>query len=416
MSPAVRDRNDRAIRRIDMESAMFKRQCSVNVICTDRTKCAIRIDVPRNTLIHNLSVQVRESSSSRSSTSTNDENNSHSVINKWRFVSNREKSYERNLFHLGSEHVHLVGRPDKLSNKNLDQFTPVRSHRSPLMDSTNTPPPPSSSQPRIFRRGGDENMSTPVPRNRRRVPDRSIRLKQSHKSVTFEVRGLSPNTLYEFRVISEALHRGDVTELAVLRVNTFKESDRLVSLMSVLARQEDGILLSMQGRRISSFRDRWPLDIPDMILFDNGPRNYSIKRLTAGFKGLRLREFSEEKEKKRTKSPTTTTTTTTTHLPSFAVTNNLVHNNKNKQQDKENPLSSLRNRIAAMSVGGMMKSTIKPLADTTNTISSSELASSKNSSKNVQKLISLSKTGAVKKKKKKAARRRKLQRKALNRL
>ena len=159
MSPAVKDRKDRACRRIDMESDMFKRQCSVNVVCTDRTKCAIRIQVPRNALIHNLSIQVRESSKPQF-----DEKN-HNILNKWRFVSNREKAYERNLFHLGSEHVHLVGSVDKLGHENLDQFTPVRSHRSPLMDNTNTPPPQLSSirPSRILRRGGEENMSTPAP-------------------------------------------------------------------------------------------------------------------------------------------------------------------------------------------------------------------------------------------------------------
>ena len=139
---------------------MFKRQCSVNVVCTDRTKCAIRIRVPRNALIHNLSIQVRASSKK----SQFDEKN-HNILNKWRFVSNREKAYERNLFHLGSEHVHLVGSVDKLGHENLDQFTPVRSHRSPLMDNTNTPPPQLSSirPSRILRRGGEENMSTPAP-------------------------------------------------------------------------------------------------------------------------------------------------------------------------------------------------------------------------------------------------------------
>eukprot|EP00938_MAST-03A_sp_MAST-3A-sp1_P001159 g1159.t1 len=399
MSPAVKDRKDRACRRIDMESDMFKRQCSVNVVCTDRTKCAIRIRVPRNALIHNLSIQVRESSKK----SQFDEKN-HNILNKWRFVSNREKAYERNLFHLGSEHVHLVGSVDKLGHENLDQFTPLRSHRSPLMDNTNTPPPQRSSirPSRILRRGGEENMSTPAPSTRRRVPDRSIRLRQSHKSVTIEVRGLTPSTSYDVRVISEALHRGDVTELAVLKLNTNTECDRLHALMCSLNRHEDGVLLCMQGHRISLFRERWPVDTPDMVLYDNGPRNYSIKRLTAGFKGLRLR--TEKKRSKEDSSFCTTTSITTTTAST------------KEDQDKENPLSVLRNRIAAP---GVKRSTamnnIKPLADTTNTItsSSSELASSK--SKTNAK-IKVSSKASKRDKKKKAARRRRLQRRALNRL
>ena len=395
MSPAVKDRKDRACKRIDMESEMFRRQCSVNVVCTDRTKCAIRIDVPRNALIHNLSIQVRETS-----TPQRIDKKDQNIVNKWRFVSNGEKSYERNLFHLGSEHVHLVGSVDKLGHENLDQFTPVRSHRSPLMDNTNTPPPSTLSSMRlsgILRRGGDENMSTPTTRTqrRRRVPDRSIRLKKSHKSVTIEVRGLTPSTSYDIRVISEALHRGDVTELAVLKLNTNTEYDRFLSLMSCLDRHEDGVLLCLQGKRIYSFRDRWPIDMPDIVLYDNGPRNYSIKRLTAGFKGLRLRT-----EKKRSKEDPTSTATTNTETTIY--------------QDKENPLSRHRNTAAGVKRSTAMN--IKPLADTTNTItsSSSELASSK--SKTNSKKMSTTSGSEKKEKNKKAARRRRLQRRALNRL
>ena len=114
MSPAVKDRNERTFKRLDMENKMFRRQCKVDVRCTDRKKCVVHIKVPQKVLIHNLSVQVREYVSSK--TERCSPQKVHNVVNKWRFVSNSSKTYERNLFHLGSEHVHLVGSVDKLHN------------------------------------------------------------------------------------------------------------------------------------------------------------------------------------------------------------------------------------------------------------------------------------------------------------
>ena len=57
----------------------------------------------------------------------------------------------------------------------------------------------------------------------------------------------------------------------MLKLNTNKECDRLHALMCSLNRHDDGVLLCMQGHRISSFRERWPVDMPDMVLYDNGP-------------------------------------------------------------------------------------------------------------------------------------------------
>ena len=141
---------------------------------------------------------------------------------------------------------------------------------------------------------------------------------------------------------------------------------------------------------------RWPVDMPDMVLYDNGPRNYSIKRLTAGFKGLRLRT-----EKKRSKEDSSFSTTTSSITTSSSASK--------EDQDKENPLSVLRNRIAAPGVKRSTAMNIKPLADTTNTItsSSSELASSK--SKTNAK-IKVSSKASKRDNKKNAARRRRLQR------
>lgn len=83
MSPALRQREERAQERRVFEKQVFRQQCEVSVEREEPTRCAMRLNVPKDTLIHNLSIQIREKSSTQLGSTAG------KIVQKWRYVSGR---------------------------------------------------------------------------------------------------------------------------------------------------------------------------------------------------------------------------------------------------------------------------------------------------------------------------------------
>ena len=200
-----------------------------------------------------------------------------------RFLSNSNDRFVQNVFKITPKSIQTVDAVERLDTTPTGTPPPSSIRglgiRSPLSDTTNTPPS-----------GNDLEL-----RRRRRQ-----RIQKQHVVATatavVEVRGLSEGTAYEGRVVSLTPGTGAASELTTFAFNTFDHRERIETFSKAFVR---GHTLPREVRKlIAGYAKDTEYGQRDgeesLRLYDNGPRRWSVKRLTMGLKGLSVRTKNKD--------------------------------------------------------------------------------------------------------------------------
>lgn len=305
--------------------------------------------------------------------------------------------------------MHIVGGvyklSDAMSRQSLNLFTPSR-YRAALSDASNTPPPAGESVRRAepmdtVSTPSDidvENATTPQQqrRRRRRRNDsrRTVPLGEDVKSVRILVEGLSPRTTYSVRIISlngqynSNSQSSRIEELASVDFSTYSQLDRMRAFAACQTFPHVGRDVCLLIAGFVKMKGGTTPRAPDLVFFDNGPKSFSVKRITFGLKELSLQEADKKKVSK-----TTSAGSAGRGSPRRA-----------EFDDKENVLHT-SGTVRYRGVRGMH----------TNIIQSSQAGDALDAHSKRTKLKKKKKTSAANEKRS-VRRRRRLQRRALNRL